>query len=657
MLSDLVALGRRLREDGRIPPPGFADYSAPIRWTVAIRPPASPDGTPDLAVIEDGSDRPRPDSGRTSGEFAYPLVDTAAYVFGVETKEDGKKDDKAGKKHQLFLKRLERTAEAVEHADLRQAIVWFREALATGSLKAPEAVRADHWVAAEVRAGPLAGAPLFEHSEIRQLWQAEIEAAVVRNDDAGTCSVTMAEGPLVFRVPGKGYFQKGRASLLGLDADAFVSYVGGGSASDNAHIGLSLEAADLANRALEYLSRSSLHQRSLVYDKDSDLRSVTSLFWMSTEEPIVIGQGAEAKECDQSDLLALLHASVDTFGAEKTAPKANLALVRDLLKLPWSMKASSLSLDAVGVHFAVLSKNAYRVVVRDYRTESLVAVRQNLSDFLAAASLVAPGGQSRAVSIHEMLRTTYGIVDERGQIRASATKSVNHARALFRTAYFGATPPRATLDPALARIRTLMTKEDDAMRAFRLHALLSLVKLLLTHHTRDAMTLERLDPDRNERAYLCGRLLAVLGRIQQDALTDDNKKGEGGASLNRTITERYFASASLAPSAYLGTLVQRATTAHLPKLPTRRQEDGPKDYRKTTGWANDHLETLQSRIHELGGYPHTLDLTGQGEFALGYYHQRAQFYGGGKAEGAETPTPETHAESADLFTSDPSNDD
>ena len=647
MLRDLVDLGRRLRDDGLIPPPGFADYSAPIRWTVTIRPPTAPNGDPEVGVVEDGTDRPRPDSGRTSGVFAYPLVDTAAYVLGVETKEDGKVDKNAVQKHQAFLDRLGSTAEAVESGDLREAILWLRGVLVSKRFSAPESVKADHWVAAEVMTGPLAGAPLFEYPEVRELWQAEVRAAVIRNGDVGTCSVTGTEGPLVFRVPGKGYFQKGRASLLGLDADAFVSYHGGGSASGKADIGLSFEAADLANRALEYLSRRPLHQQSLVYDKDSDLRSVTSLFWMSTDEPVVIGDGDDAAAYSPSDLLALMQAGVDSFGQTKEDPKADLRLVRDLLRLPWSMAESRLSIDAVGVHVAVLSKNAYRVVIRDYRTESLAGLKANLSDFLAAASLVAPGGQSRAVSIHEMLRTAYGIVNEQGKIRASATKSVNHARALFRTAYFGTSPPRATLDTALARIRTLMAKEDDATRAFRLHALLSLVKLLLTHRTPDAMTLEHLDPGRDERAYLCGRLLAVLGRIQQDALTSDNEKKDG-ASLNRTVTERYFGSASLAPSAYLGTLVQRATTAHLPKLPDPKAGSYEKgSYKKTRRWADDHLQTIQSRIHELGGFPQTLDLTGQGEFALGYYHQRAQFFGGAK----ETKVPASASpDGSDLFT-------
>lgn len=652
MLSDLVTLGRRLREEGRIPPPGFAEYSAPIRWTLTARPPSVVDGAWTLSLIEDGGDRPRPDSGRTSGVFAYPLVDTAAYVLGVKTKEDGTADRQAVNKHEDFVKRLARTAEAIESQELAEAIRGVLDSLRSGTVQPTEEVKADHWVAIEVREGPLSGGFLFEHPQVRALWQNEMLDAVVRHGDNGTCSVTGVEGPLVFRMPGKGYFQKGRASLLGLDSDAFVSYVGGASVSDKAHIGLSFEAADLANRALEYLSRSEDHQRRLVVDKDSDLRSVTSLVWMDLDEPAVIERENESREFDPSALAALLAAPVDELVGDHKAPRTDLRGVRALLDAPAKGKRTGLDLNTADVHLAVLSKNAYRVVVRDYRIETLADVKRHLTTFLDAASLPPPvkGGlhAPRPVSIHEMLRTTYGIVDDKGKMRASATKSTNHARALFRTAYFGAPPPQATLQPALARIRVLMTKEDDPKRAFRLHALLCLVKLILVHQTTDPMSLEPL-PDgptpggRNECAFRCGELLAVLGRIQQDALTDDNTKGEGGATLNRTITERYFASASLAPSAYLGTLVQRATTAHIPKLPERSTAGS---YKKTQSWADRALQDLQDRIHHLGGYPNTLDLKGQGEFALGYYYRRAQFFGGSKqtADQTSSDTP------SDLFT-------
>lgn len=653
MLSDLVTLGRRLREDGKIPQPGFADYSEPIRWTLAVHPPTKAGDAWLLGLIEDGCDQPRPDSGRTSGVFAYPLVDTAAYVLGIEEKSDRKIDPNAADKHKAFLQRLQSTAEEVESEYLRKAVLGIRDGIKAGGIQLTANVKADHWVAIEVRNGPLAGL-LFEHPEVQALWQAEMEATVIRNNDVGICSVTGVEGPVVFRVPGKGYFG-GKATLLGLDKDAFISYTGGAGASDNAHIGVSYEAADLANRALEYLSRNRNHRRVLVYDKDSSLRSVTSLLWMDINEPVVLEQENEIRELAQEDLIALITAPVDTFGEDQNAPKADLRDVQTILKAPLTGKHTGLDLDTVNVHLAVLSKNAYRIVIRDYRTETLAHVRRHLLAFLDAASLPAPDSKGRVrkprpVSIHEMLRTTYGIVDDSGKHKASATKSTNHARALFRTAYFGTPPPLATLQPALARIRTLMTKEDDPNRPFRLHALLSLVKLILTHQTANAMTLEPLGSDRNERAFRCGELLAVLGRIQQDALTDDNKKTDGGATLNRTITERYFASASLAPSAYLGTLVQRATTAHIPKLPENWKTDGSTDYRKTAGWALDHLQVLSKRIHELGGYPHTLDLKGQGEFALGYYHQRAQFFGGGKSVTPEPPISETPSESSDLFT-------
>lgn len=663
MLSDLVALGRRLRANGRIPPPGYADYSAPIRWRLSVTPPSSPGGSFAFTVVEDDRARPRPDSGRTSGVFAYPLVDTAAYVFGVATKADGKQDGKAGEKRVAFVKRLTDTAAALPNGDLRTVVEAVCGALRDGRVTVPEAVKADEWVAVEVTNGPLAGAPLFEHPALRTLWQDEVRAAVHRAGDVGTCSVTGADGPLVFRVPGKGYFQGGRASLLGLDADAYVSLAGGPAVSKKAHIGLSYDAADLANRALEYLARSTSHRRTLVYDKNSDLRSVTALLWLDVEEPVIVGDAPHAY--DPEAFAASLLQSADTFRFEPTAVKADLADIHDILKGPVRGATTGKNLDAAAVHLGVLSKNAFRVVVRDYRTETLGDLRRHLAAFDASASLALPLAgppQARAATVHEMMRAVFGLVDENGKLRATATQSTGHARALFRTAYFGEAPPLPTLAPALARVRALMAKEADAQRGYRLHALLSLVKLLLTYHPDpgSAMPLEPLPgSSRNELAFRCGELLAVLGRIQQDALTDDNNRKSGKDTpqvLNRTVTERTFGAASVAPAAYLGVLVQRATTAHLPKLPDARAESGTGDFKWRQGWAQSQIETLADRIHELGGFPATLDLRGQGEFALGYYHRRHRFFqkkdaasGSGDAPSpdADAPAPEP---STDLFT-------
>ncbi len=112
----------------------------------------------------------------------------------------------------------------------------------------------------------------------------------------------------------------------------------------------------------------------------------------------------------------------------------------------------------------------------------------------------------------------------------------------------------------------------------------------------------QLDASSQDPAYVCGRLLAVLERIQYAAL------GKTGS----TITDRFYGKFSSAPASVVGTLF-RKSQAHLAKL---RKEKPGSEY------------ALQGKLEEiqrpLTSFPRTLSLEQQGLFGLGYYHQRAQ---------------------------------
>lgn len=109
-----------------------------------------------------------------------------------------------------------------------------------------------------------------------------------------------------------------------------------------------------------------------------------------------------------------------------------------------------------------------------------------------------------------------------------------------------------------------------------------------------------LDPAQTDPAYLCGRLLAILDRIQQLAI-----------SPNATIVDRFFGTASSAPATVYGRLV-RGAQPHLAKL--RKEKRGV-------------YVNLERRLEEvmsgLPTFPRTLSLEEQGLFVLGYYHERA----------------------------------
>ena len=113
----------------------------------------------------------------------------------------------------------------------------------------------------------------------------------------------------------------------------------------------------------------------------------------------------------------------------------------------------------------------------------------------------------------------------------------------------------------------------------------------------------QLDNTNKEPAYLCGRLFALLEKIQREAL------GSVGAS----IVDRFYGSASSAPASVFGNLM-RGSQAHLSKLRKNEKKKG------LHGYFQKQLEEIAAHLME---FPLKLTLQQQGLFALGYYHQHA----------------------------------
>ena len=101
--------------------------------------------------------------------------------------------------------------------------------------------------------------------------------------------------------------------------------------------------------------------------------------------------------------------------------------------------------------------------------------------------------------------------------------------------------------------------------------------------------------------YLCGRLFAVLEKIQEDA------------NGIHTIRERYMNSASTTPAMVFSTILN-LSTHHLEKL---------------NNGAQIFYEKLKQEIiskFKANGFPSHLDLQNQGRFFVGYYHQRQDLF-------------------------------
>lgn len=110
-----------------------------------------------------------------------------------------------------------------------------------------------------------------------------------------------------------------------------------------------------------------------------------------------------------------------------------------------------------------------------------------------------------------------------------------------------------------------------------------------------------LDKENNNQGYLCGRLFAVLDKIQEDA------------NNISSIRERYMNAASATPSAIFATILN-LSIHHSEKL-----DEGRRIY----------FEKLKQEILDkvsADGFPTHLDLQDQGRFFVGYYHQRQDFF-------------------------------
>ncbi|HWH61333.1 MAG TPA: type I-C CRISPR-associated protein Cas8c/Csd1 [Terriglobales bacterium] len=245
--------------------------------------------------------------------------------------------------------------------------------------------------------------------------------------------------------------------------------------------------------------------------------------------------------------------------------------------------SSVCNFDSTPFHVAGLTANSARVVVRDWIGTSVGELKRNLSRSFQLQQLVGSNGDPGKPIGFLRLITGYD--------SASANLIL---RALIRLAVAGGALPILPLCRAIQRSK--IEKGVTRLRA----ALIKMV-ILSNASSLEEEQMVGLDPNNNQPGYVCGRLLAVLQKIQWLAL----------GNVNASILDRFFPSASVSPRMVFPRLL-RLSQAHLRKV----HEQRPAAY-----FALQHtLEQLTQELHE---FPSVLSMLEQGLFALGYYHQRA----------------------------------
>ena len=239
-----------------------------------------------------------------------------------------------------------------------------------------------------------------------------------------------------------------------------------------------------------------------------------------------------------------------------------------------------------------MSSAAARIAVRDWMAISVSQYQQNLKQWFDDIATIKDG-EIYYPGINSILNNCI-------KPKSKPTQSDVKARArigaiLWHAALTNTHLPLLILQSALTQIEhektTIYCETFSPEKS-------TVIRLVLNRNIKKTYYMKKeLDEQNESKAYLCGRLFALICQLQY--------KAHDGKDVNSSIRDRFFASASSNPSRAMSILL----TKYVPVY-----------QKKTKGAYAKVITEIATRIEH---FPEKLTLTERGEFALGYYYQYA----------------------------------
>lgn len=329
---------------------------------------------------------------------------------------------------------------------------------------------------------------------------------------------------------------------------------------------ISEEAEFAYTTALNHLLRSDSHNKFMVGSR-------TYLFWASSN--------SDASKASEDSLFALLGRTEDDD------PNKRIELVRRTFM---SIYNGDLSVNKDDKFFILgLAPNSARIAVVYWNEIPLREFAGLISKHFADMEIVDTRKEKKPyVGLHSIL----GTVTLGGK---SSDAIPNLPDAVVKSIFQGLPYPTSLFQACIRRIRA--EQFVNIVRAAIIKAYLNRLNDNNNNKKLDIM----LDKENQNEGYLCGRLFAVLDKIQEDV------------NGIHSIRERYMNSASATPAMVFATILN-LSTHHLDKLNCGRQVF----YEKLK-------QEIISKL-DANGFPTHLDLQAQGRFFVGYYHQRQALF-------------------------------
>lgn len=506
--------------------------------------------------------------GRSSVVVANYLYDNSAYVLGYDPKNAASE----GKKFDAFVEKIKSIHQALPDSSDIQTLLEFyaqgRESILSEIEQDPlwEDIKKNLSKKYSTFSFRIEG-DLKIVAEKRELLQLDESAETNEGDDI--CLITGERGIAVdtttaTMIPGS----QATAKLVAFQiSSGYDSY--GKKKCGNAPISKDAEFA--YTTALNTLLQKDSHNKFMVGNR-------TFLFWASSADKASV----QAEE-SIFDLLGYKEEKTDN-------PNVGIEQVRKVFTAIYSGSLTT-SLDD-RFHILGLAPNSARIAVVYWADTPLKEFAGMILRHFDDMEIVdARKDKKPYMGLKEILSAV-----ALGGKQTDATP--NLPEAVIKSIFQGRPYPYTLFSACIRRIRAECS-EKGAIRVTRM----AIIKAYLNRQKNNNKKIEvMLDKNNTNQGYLCGRLFAVLDKIQEEA-----KK------IN-SIRERYMNAASATPSAVFTTILN-LSVHHLESLPN----EGRKVF----------FEKLKQEIIDkisADGFPAHLDLQDQGRFFVGYYHQRQDFF-------------------------------
>lgn len=506
---------------------------------------------------------------KTSGVAANLLWDTLEYVLGVDTKG---KPERTAEQHAAFVARLEALPPSARNDLGIQAVLSF-----LSRLNLTELVTQPAWSQAlEVNA--VMSFRLHGDGDLvcqrPAVMKAALNVPTEADEPLAMCLVTGDTAPvqrLHASIKGVWGAQSSGANIVSFNARTFESYGKTERQGENAPV--SQAAAFAYTTALNHLLHKDSGQRIQVGD-------ASTVFW------------ADKKSEFES-------AAANIFGEPpKDDPDRCAHAVQTLLSAMQTGKVGGLDDDKNYFHMLGLAPNAARISVRFYHRLKLYEMGKRIRDYFKDLELTRGPNDPQYPSLFKLLAAV-AVQNKADNIPP------NLGGAIVDAVFAGPDVPYPSLWLNTAVSRSRAEQTPNYLRAAAIKACLNRqirrASLTSSNPLPEKEFLPMLDLSNSNPAYRMGRLFAALEKIQE----------ESSPGLNATIRDRYYGAASSTPVVVFTTLL-RLKNSHLKKLSVGRGL-----------W----FEKLIGEILEMvTDFPKHLPLPDQGRFALGYYHQRQNFF-------------------------------